>query len=184
MEAVNVPSPEIQRKEVGDYYDLHQRLERSWADIVDNRENRERVEKRKSTFGENRKPPFPRVVERDPEVLSRRHKQIEYGKATEGYERYLKAVPRDRRAKHHPRTPNRFLKYSRRSWDAQIRIWRRQLHIWDPPKEAQEGGDDQVDDGSLDLGDTDNLLNEGIEEILSEPASSTLAQEVTKKLSF
>lgn len=182
MEAADVPIPEVQRENLGDYYDLCQRLEGSWADIVDNRENRQ-VEKRKNIFPENKKP-SPWIVERDPEVLSRRLKQIEYGKATEGYERYLKAVPRDRRAKHHPRTPNRFTKYSRRSWDAQIRIWRRQLHIWDPPKE-QEGGDSVGEmDSSLDLGDTDNLLNEGIEELLSEPASSTLVQEVARKISF
>ncbi|ESN91012.1 hypothetical protein HELRODRAFT_148207, partial [Helobdella robusta] len=70
--------------------------------------------------------------ENDPEILQRRQKQIDYGKNTPEYNSYLTQVPRSERTKFHPFTPEKNAKYSRRSWDMMIRIWRKQLHIWDP----------------------------------------------------
>lgn len=70
-------------------------------------------------------------TECDKEVLARREKQISYGKNTNGYENYISAVPKKLRTVDHPRTPDKLVKFSRRSWDTQVKIWRRTLHLWD-----------------------------------------------------
>ncbi|XP_076364007.1 uncharacterized protein LOC143253674 isoform X2 [Tachypleus tridentatus] len=54
-------------------------------------------------------------IEKDKDVLQRRQKQIDYGKNTLGYQRAA-------RKKDHPRTPNKYFKYSRRGWDTLIHL--------------------------------------------------------------
>jgi len=66
-----------------------------------------------------------------------RQKQIDLGYNTLGYARYLQLVPRNRRGpdkSQHPRTPDPYQVCSKRSYDGQIRKWRRLLHAYDPPK--------------------------------------------------
>lgn len=70
-------------------------------------------------------------LETDTLVLERRQKQIDYGKNTTGYSNYTDKVPMDKRTKDHPKTPDKYVKYSRRSWDQLIKIWRKKLHDYD-----------------------------------------------------
>ncbi|KAJ3056220.1 hypothetical protein HK097_007703 [Rhizophlyctis rosea] len=67
--------------------------------------------------------------------LEQRQKQIDYGKNTVGYQRYISIVPRQkRRPRIDPETPDKHSKCSKRCWDGLVRQWRRRLHQWDPPE--------------------------------------------------
>uniref|UniRef100_A0A0K0FN39 Histone RNA hairpin-binding protein (inferred by orthology to a C. elegans protein) n=1 Tax=Strongyloides venezuelensis TaxID=75913 RepID=A0A0K0FN39_STRVS len=66
---------------------------------------------------------------KDPEILIRRTKEIEKAKEKPVYTEYLQAISKSERVKGiHPRTPNKFINYSRRSWDSQIKLWKRSLY--------------------------------------------------------
>ncbi|CAJ0587117.1 unnamed protein product, partial [Mesorhabditis spiculigera] len=64
-------------------------------------------------------------------VLERRTKELEKAKDKSVYKRYAEEVPKTDRVKGmHPKTPNKLLNYSRRSWDVQVRRWKRELYVW------------------------------------------------------
>jgi hypothetical protein len=68
----------------------------------------------------------------DDQRLVQRQKQIDYGYRTVGYVNYRIMVQKERRKPEHPRTPKRSQNCSKRSWDGQLKKWRRDLHFWDP----------------------------------------------------
>lgn len=89
--------------------------------------------------------PYRVLYEKDPAVLERRQKQIDFGKNTLGYDNYIEQVPKDERTKDHPKTPPMHLKFSRRAWDGLIKKWRIQLHQWDPEPNDSEKVHDRDD---------------------------------------
>lgn len=110
--------------------------------------------------------------ETDEHRLAQRQKQVDYGKNTIGYERYVKAVPRDRRKRTDPQTPDIGQRMSKRAFDAVVKRWRRQLHEWDVKDgEAAHtfvnlGGNDHVSsnpEGNLPAASKQACENEGDE---------------------
>lgn len=91
--------------------------------------------KAQSTRGHQR----PRQVEceSDPEILARRTKQIEIGKNTLAYNKYITALPKHLKQKGQPGTPNKFDKFSRRRWDGLIKAWKIKLHSWENPQSCK-----------------------------------------------
>ncbi|KAI9092168.1 histone RNA hairpin-binding protein RNA-binding domain-containing protein [Phlyctochytrium arcticum] len=77
----------------------------------------------------------------DERRLEQRQKQIDYGKNTVGYKRYIAMVPKHKRKRGDPETPKKHAKCSKRCWDGLIRHWRRKLHEWDPPEQQQKKKD-------------------------------------------
>ena len=67
----------------------------------------------------------------DPKIISRRSKQIERGKNTPAYDNYIKIVPRTKRTKLEPSTPDKYAISSTQSFDQQITLWRTALLKYD-----------------------------------------------------
>ncbi len=58
-----------------------------------------------------------------------------------GYQLYEQAVPKPQRKyreETHPVTPDHKQTCSKRSWDGQIKVWRRRLHLWTPAAATTE----------------------------------------------
>ena len=135
-------------------------------------------------------PPSPRTLARR---LEQRLKQVQLGKRTVGYARYRAAVAKRERVEgQHPRTPNAKRACSKRSWDGQVRKWRRELHRWDEGKngEREEGGAEaeEEEDGSEEGGEVEE--GEVVSELGSEwsmrdegEAASELGSELDSQLS-
>jgi histone RNA hairpin-binding protein len=70
--------------------------------------------------------------ETDPHRLRQRQKQVDYGKNTLGYDRYMQLVPKERRRRTDPRTPDIHARISTKRFNGLVRAWRRRLHEFDP----------------------------------------------------
>ena len=79
-------------------------------------------------------------AETDPVKSDARARQLAFGLSSIGYERYRLTVPRAARRPRDPATPEPRLAHAKRSWDAAVRQWRRQLHEWDLDRGVGEGG--------------------------------------------
>ncbi|KAL5471316.1 hypothetical protein EMCRGX_G029415 [Ephydatia muelleri] len=74
----------------------------------------------------------------DAHRLAQRQKQVDFGKNTVGYDIYVQAIPKWQRKNGDPQTPDKYQPCSTRSWQGQIRAWRRALHRWDPAGDSEE----------------------------------------------
>lgn len=98
-----------------------------------------------------------------PKKLASRQKQIDYGKNTTGYSLYTDQVPRFQRVRgDHPWTPNKFQICSKRSWDGQVRKWRRALHRFDPSSDSIQDENEDTSD-SIDSSESASCTNEQVE---------------------
>ncbi|EGG21991.1 hypothetical protein DFA_01877 [Cavenderia fasciculata] len=86
------------------------------------------------------------LKEDNPKRLQARQRQLDIGKATIGYKTFSTAVSKSKRKKSDPKTPNKNQICSKRSWDGQVRKWRRLLHQYDPVGTPLEDDDDLLDD--------------------------------------
>lgn len=78
-------------------------------------------------------------LEDDEAVLLRRQRDIDKSKNLAAYANYVKSVPKPLREKGDPRTPNKFVRMSRRAWDGCVKQWKLQLHRWDDANSSSGG---------------------------------------------
>ncbi|BFZ01291.1 hypothetical protein BsWGS_04330 [Bradybaena similaris] len=73
---------------------------------------------------------FQVVTEEDKIRMARREKDIAYGKNTEDYKHYVQILPKYKRRERDPKTPDKYVNCSRRSWDGRVKHWKLKLHGW------------------------------------------------------
>lgn len=79
--------------------------------------------------------------------LAQRQRQIDIGKATVAYSRYIAAVPKNSRSKSakHPVTPNIHAAVTKKAFARTVSQWRTRLHLWDDPSAPAPKADDAVE---------------------------------------
>lgn len=127
-------------KQINNSEAIQRNLSSNWADIIEELEEQtkalsEYTDKVSKKYNLD-KEALIQQIETDAEVLRKRQKQINFGKVTSEYQRYVENVPRKKREPHHPKTPNKYRKCSRRKFDGLVKKWRKLLHVWDENPEA------------------------------------------------
>jgi len=113
-----------------------------------------------------------KAKETDIKRLAARQKQIDIGMSTAGYKAFIEQVPQEKRTKMHPRIPDINQDCSKRSWDGQVRKWRRQLHAYDPASVDGENESDVANDEE-DEDDDNEEVDDNVTNINSDEEYST-----------
>lgn len=102
----------------------------------------------------------------DEKTLERRTKEIQKAKEKPIYQRYIAEVPKFNRQKNiHPKTPNKYLNFSRRSWDMQIKIWKKSLYAFlgeEPGSSVNTSYAPSEADDRSECGDDDMTMDEPV----------------------
>ena len=114
--------------------------------------------------------------EEDARRLAQRAKQVEFGKNTNGYENYVRAVPKRERKgyQEHPRTPDITQEASKRKFDGIVQAWRRKLHEWDEPAPTATAPAAAADgaDAAAAAADADDAFDDYLESALGQFGST------------
>ncbi|KAI0557704.1 Oocyte-specific histone RNA stem-loop-binding protein [Gracilaria domingensis] len=103
-------------------------------------------------------------IETDSHRLSQRQKQVDYGKNTLAYDRFIAACPREQRKKGDPMTPLIRQKCSKRSFMGQVTSWKKKVYAYvaELDKAAGEGNPPEIDEEfKLDGGAGARKISEG-----------------------
>jgi hypothetical protein len=114
----------------------------------------------------------PEEVETDQRRVDQRERQLRFGKETDGYLEFVKKVPLVDRLPEHPKTPEKTQKCSKRSWDGQIRRWRRQLHLFDPSEDGKKAAEDSLGESEPEEDEAEGSLASDSSLSLDSPAPS------------
>jgi len=145
---------------------IERNLSNNWADIIEELEEQTKelnqYTEKVSIKYKIDKEKLMKNLECDAEILRKRQKQINFGKVTSEYQRYLTEISRKKRQPYHPRTPNKFRKCSRRKFDGLIKKWRKLLHVWDEnpdllPEYKNSIENEDIDNMDDDFGGTSNI---------------------------
>jgi hypothetical protein len=106
------------------------------ANVNANADDAERVQTHESEKEQTKKKKKEKQIETDEKRLASRQKQIDIGINTDGYRNFMLLVESGQCKLSELKIPNKLQVCSKRSWDGQIRIWRRALHSFDPNPNA------------------------------------------------